>query len=1300
MPATTDMPPVAATGDHLTVLSAGTTAAMEAGALLQQAQGASQLLQTRLPNGSAVDLAEGLEMASLNTPVVVSPPINSDPAVASALATVAAPIQLQLQQQPQSNPSLTALFHMHGTPSSTLVSTQLSDVATSGPIHPGARAGTGAPALQPVSQSMVHHMDMATAAAVAAATQLNTPNHAQPTQHQLEADLAGLSAQQVTASMMQAAGGPMFVPSLATMPGVGAGGLGITPAQLPTTPATTPGTHIIQAHQQMLPSADILAHHQAAMVAAMNGSMNAGIQFSTGMQVEQPQSLAASAPVMSTASAHTRSISVVDGMVAMYPNDSSSSVTPRSGIVMTSIANAPTQSIDAQLQQQLQQHHVKQEQALSGLSTGHDSNMASVFAAVSHQHQHSNGQSANASTVASANPSGVPSPYATPSIAATTSAMAAGHRRQLSSTFPAAIHQQQQQAMMYIDTPQTTGTAPQTLVPGTPTAFGQLHHQMAMSGAGTHHGHVHGHSRHLSLDTANFRLMSADIGPLHGLPLQQAIQEHPAEMVNALQLETARSFAAQQQQLQQQLQHIHHMQTQAQVQPQPQQKAHSLTIRTVPATPQNPMSNGLFPPVPQPAALSDSLAQHHQQLQSQHGQHQRHAVFHHGSSSVDLGLLASPFGIAQFSQTLSGQMSPASMHPAMATMAGMSQMHLPQQPAQFSPVATLAPGIATSLPISLPIPAVDTINADEFDDEEDDEDDEENDDITPIAEDYVKEVKEVKVAKDKTKSPVKANGNRTKKPKAPYKRFRNSFIFFANERRKQWRDAHPEIAKIQNRSFIQGMSKVWNSMTSEEKAPYIKMADDDKQRYEADVKKYGPLPSNTSSSANSQAKEAANVSSIKSKAAKNAVAPLIVPVYALATVPIAPAPPTTTSANLFSAPLTEAAQMIATTTAEATFVPMVTTAAVDPSLLSIHPSAPMPNVSESGAVQPLIVSSAPHTLGIEPFDFDSGMFSQKAYQALLEQTLGQDFSPQAVDFDPSCFVSSEPMHVDEPACTNPALLTTPNGSSAAQPLGVESMASTGDGSGSSSSTNGPPITTLVGTKRKSSIDGQPMTSLPMSIKRFRNSFIYFVDEMRRNIRYEKDGTPTNIELNNREFLKEMSAKWRAMSEDEKAPFLKRADVDKERFVRQMHEYELEHPDEFSRMSKHRRRRSSTGVGVSGSMASCAEAASKQHEQNLAAHLAAANANAASATMYGLNISLAPSSAPLVSGAIANGHVPSLPSVPEEVALVQNAMDTSSDVSSAGSTAFAAVDMALSELSHRPVVLATLPTVSESVNEDD
>ncbi|KAJ2818754.1 hypothetical protein IWW50_005703, partial [Coemansia erecta] len=509
-----------------------------------------------------------------------------------------------------------------------------------------AHAGMGAPALHPDAQSLAHHIDIATAAAIAAATQLSTPGHPQPTQHQLEVDLAGLSAQQVTASMMQAAAGPMIAPALAVLPGAAANGLGITTAQLPTTPATTPGTQTIQAHhhhqqqqqQQMLSSADILAHHQIAL-AAMNSQANAGIQFSTPMQVEQPQSLPTAAPVVAPAAhTHSRSISVVDGMVAMYPNDSSSSVTPRSGIVMTSIASTPAQPITAQLQQQLRQHQMEQEkeQALSVLTTGHDSTLSSAFAALSQQQQQqqpSSGQSANASTATSANPSGVPSPYATPLITTTAGAVAGGHRRQLSSTFPAAAHQQQQ-AMMYVDTPNTAGTAPQTLVPGTPTAFGQLHYQMA-PGAHHGHGHGHGHSRHLSLDTANFRLMSADIGSFNGLPLQQTIQEHSAEMVNALQLDSARSLAAQQQQfqLQQQLHQFQQMQTQAHAQVQPQHKAHSLAIRTVPVTPQNPMSNGLFPAVPQPAALSDSLAQHQQQLQAQHGQHQRHAIFHHSSSS-------------------------------------------------------------------------------------------------------------------------------------------------------------------------------------------------------------------------------------------------------------------------------------------------------------------------------------------------------------------------------------------------------------------------------------------------------------------------------------------------------------------------------------------------------------------------------------------------------------------------------------------------------------------------------------------
>ncbi|KAJ2908349.1 hypothetical protein GGI21_002974, partial [Coemansia aciculifera] len=132
-------------------------------------------------------------------------------------------------------------------------------------------------------------------------------------------------------------------------------------------------------------------------------------------------------------------------------------------------------------------------------------------------------------------------------------------------------------------------------------------------------------------------------------------------------------------------------------------------------------------------------------------------------------------------------------------------------------------------------------------------------------------------------------------------------------------------------------------------------------------------------------------------------------------------------------------------------------------------------------------------------------------------------------------------------------------------------------SGAKAVTNGPPIITQVGTKRKSSSDGQPLTNLPSSIKRFRNSFIYYVNRMRREMQGPDDGPSVKIEVNNREFLKEMSAKWRSMSEAEKAPFNEMANADKERFLRQMQEYEQKHPDEFGKAAKHRRRRSSTSA---------------------------------------------------------------------------------------------------------------------------
>ncbi|KAJ2846046.1 hypothetical protein IWW36_004531 [Coemansia brasiliensis] len=582
-------------------------------------------------------------------------------------------------------------------------------------------------------------------------------------------------------------------------------------------------------------------------------------------------------------------------------------------------------------------------------------------------------------------------------------------------------------------------------------------------------------------------------------------------------------------------------------------------------------------------------------------------------------------------------------------MAGMAQLHLPQQSAQLSSSATMTSNAAATIsqPASATVEA--TANFEDFDEEDEEEDDNES----PEGD-----------AKGPKKARSNGSGNKPKKAKAPYKRFRNSFIFFANERRKQWRLEHPEVPKIQNRGFIQEMSKVWNAMSSEEKAPYIQMADEDKRRYEEDVKKYGPLP--VSSSKDTAADNTSSVDGLPGSASKatTSVSAAIMAPASLAEIKLAPA-------------ITEAA--LAT---------VAVTAAVDPSLLSMQANTAVPSIVSAAG---LTVSPTTQAMAVEPFEFDAGNFSPKAYQALLRQALGQDFSPQAIEFDSSCFVNAESMVVDEPACINAALPST------SVPLSQGAIPATSDSKTVSlPSTNGPPITTQVGTKRKSGSDGQPMTSLPTSIKRFRNSFIYFVNERRREIQYTPDGTPTNVEVNNREFLKEMSAKWRSMTEEEKAPYLKMADIDKERFTRQMREYELEHPDEFNRNVKHRRRQSNSGISAVNS----AEAASKLYEQRMAAQQQLTSNSSEPATLCGLNISLntgnVSSSCEMADLASSIAHVPSLPSVPEEATTCSQPMEICSDVNMAGTIAPTAIDAALDLVSHS-AAMATLP--ADSSNED-
>ncbi|KAJ1816885.1 high mobility group [Coemansia sp. RSA 2598] len=1106
-------------------------------------------------------------------------------------------------------------------------------------------------------------------------------------------------------------------------------------------PATTSAAAVVSA----------AAHAQTPAASVIVSSMQ------TPQVTQNPQSTGISTTQMiSMANGHSRSTSVVDGFISMFPVDGSSSGTPMSGMAVSAASSGITQPMAAHLKMQLQQHQQLQQQQHQH-QQNQQQQQAQIQSQLHAQSIQSGNISASGSASASANHSGVPSPLSYSSAAANAPALL-GHRRQMSSTVPSAIHhtqlsqpqpQPQAQQLLFIDTPMTISTAPPTLVPGTPTTFGQLQfpmqQQVAASAVATplqqtmpthgfqnhHHGHHShlGHSRHLSLDTANLRLMTADVSSLH-----ETIPEHPAEHAQGMQFGAANSISlAQQLQLHSQMQQL---QAQSKANPSP-------VVRTMPVTPQHP-SVGSFAAGLQVASLSEPTLQQLQTLQQQSIQQpprQRQMFMHHSSCSVDLGSLSSAFNVAQFNQTLSGQISPMAINPASMGFGGaggdIHSMHYafshnPQLMA-LSHAPTLAASRATT----------DAVSADDFEDDDVDEDDDDADadadadnsiDEKPVGSSSASGSKSqgAKASAGKTGS---ASGSSTPKPKkvsAPYKRFRNSFIFFANERRKQWRREHPEVSKIQNRGFIQDMSKVWNNMTAEEKAPYIKMAEEDKVRYEADVKKFGPLPSSNGSSSTaaisapidasaSAAAAAASKSKGKAASVNNAGAfpgsehaaasaskmPNVVPIApapvaaitvsssAPASAPVdvasstaqssapgaaisvatastitaapapAPAPVAVSDAPVAVAPsasadgpapaiASTAAPAVANTSADVVLSSGNAALLVAPVHLASDPSAgiaqPSANAASAIAASSSVVVPMMSAAALDAMDLDNVMLAQHTYQVWLQQALGQDFSPQTIEFDPSCFVASDPTSADEAnGCVNTQSLTMSTDSVPQQLSAApsEGMASSSESSGKvqitgsapasatastsasapSSSSNGPLITTLVGTKRKSSSDGQPMTNLPMSIKRFRNSFIYFVNERRREIQFNSDGTPTNVEVNNREFLKEMSAKWRTMSEDEKAPYLKMADADKERFTKQMREYELEHPEEFVKAPRHKRRRSSTGASNVSIASIPADVLSKaleqqQQQQTIIVSEDAGNlSQAAAMAAGGLNISL-------------------------------------------------------------------------------
>ncbi|KAJ1943908.1 hypothetical protein EC988_006119, partial [Linderina pennispora] len=76
--------------------------------------------------------------------------------------------------------------------------------------------------------------------------------------------------------------------------------------------------------------------------------------------------------------------------------------------------------------------------------------------------------------------------------------------------------------------------------------------------------------------------------------------------------------------------------------------------------------------------------------------------------------------------------------------------------------------------------------------------------------------------------------------KNKFKRFRNAFIYFVNDQRNKVDD---ETKKLKNREFLQLMSARWKAMPEEERRPYVCLAEEDKKRFNNDVKKFGKYES-------------------------------------------------------------------------------------------------------------------------------------------------------------------------------------------------------------------------------------------------------------------------------------------------------------------------------------------------------------------------------------------------------------------------------------------------------------------------
>ncbi|KAJ1917341.1 hypothetical protein H4219_003252 [Mycoemilia scoparia] len=356
-----------------------------------------------------------------------------------------------------------------------------------------------------------------------------------------------------------------------------------------------------------------------------------------------------------------------------------------------------------------------------------------------------------------------------------------------------------------------------------------------------------------------------------------------------------------------------------------------------------------------------------------------------------------------------------------------------------------------------------------------------------------------------------------------FKRFRNSFIYFVNEQRKI---RNPSENKIKNSDFIQSMKELWHSMSEEDKKPYIDMANKDKERYEADVKKYGRLP-------------------VRKKASK------------------------LSSPSASNHPLTSP-----TAAAHGSMTPITPNGFVDNSSVPVtpdwrHHQFGMNMMLGAGAHQQGALASPhhPHHQPHTPHQMRGGA-AAGGYPPYMSQHQGLlHFNMQGGNgVVPPHHMAMAMLH-QSPGVQHPQQ-TTPQHQNF-HLNGMQSIVTSGSVPSALASPLHNPNGTLrkhiPGTKRKLTPDGKPMTKLPLGVKRFRNSFLYYANEHRKKMGEETKSFEGGDK--NREFIRKMAAQWNQLTDEEKAPYVKMAEEDKERYYNELAKQEEKEPGQGPKIKR-------------------------------------------------------------------------------------------------------------------------------------